>query len=353
MRIIISSAGRRVYLVQWFKEALQAAGLDGDVIVLDHNQHAAAVAVADGYRYTPPFASDEYAPRVLKIVDELSPDLFISLNDHEITKLSEGLSSQLRARGVAVPMLDIKAQRAVADKFTMSTRLKAAGINTPVTHLLSDLTPVNQLIDVSDRIIVKDRWGSGSSGLRRFSRHEARAWLEDQYGNGSEMTRTQLDNIIVQPDVGGIEYGLDIITDVNGGSVQGVLARRKLGMRHGETSSAITVENTSFLDIADALNDVLGIRGSVDVDVLMDHHGTSHVIDINPRFGGGYPFSHVAGADVPSFYIASTLNQPPKNGWNQYRAGFVGAKHEGIVGFEPSTVGNAGPQGQPAPALRT
>lgn len=353
MRVIISSAGRRVYLVQWFQEALKAAGIAGDVIVLDHNPHAAAVAVADGYRHVPPFASDDYAPRLLQIVDELTPDLFISLNDHEITKLSEGLSSQLRARGIAVPVLDVKAQRSVADKFTMSKALAAAGINTPTTLLLSDIEAVNQLIDASDRLIVKDRWGSGSSGLRRFSRHEARAWVEDQYSNGPEMTGGQLENTIVQPDVGGVEYGLDIITDVHGGPVQGVLARQKIGMRHGETSSALTVENTPFLDLADALNTALGVRGSVDVDVLMDAAGVPQVIDINPRFGGGYPFSHIAGADTPNFYIASTLGQPPKDGWDSYRAGFIGSKHEGIVGFEPSDEIEADHQDQPTPALRT
>src|SRR5699024_804845 len=34
MRIVIGSAGRRVYLVRWFQQALRAAGIDGEVVVM-------------------------------------------------------------------------------------------------------------------------------------------------------------------------------------------------------------------------------------------------------------------------------------------------------------------------------
>jgi len=68
--------------------------------------------------------------------------------------------------------------------------------------------------------------------------------------------------------------------------------------------------------------------------VLVTDDGTPHVIDINPRFGGGYPFVHVAGADVPHFYLASTLGFAPRSDWDRYRIGCIGAKHEGIIGFD-------------------
>lgn len=142
---------------------------------------------------------------------------------------------------------------------------------------------------------------------------------------------------MVQPDLGGSEYGLDIVTPVSGGSVEGLLGRRKLAMRHGETSAAVTVDNAPFQGLAAALNGVLGIRGTVDVDCLLTDDGTPHVIDINPRFGGGYPFSHIAGADVPNFLVASTAGVTPKVDWNSYQLDYVGAKHEGIIGFDTAT----------------
>src|SRR5690625_3431726 len=99
MRVIISSAGRRVYLVKWFQQALRQLQGSGDVYVLDHDPYAAAAAAAaaaDGYRQMPAFSSAEYPRRLAEVVEELGPDLFISLNDYELTALSNGLSDQIR-----------------------------------------------------------------------------------------------------------------------------------------------------------------------------------------------------------------------------------------------------------------
>lgn len=339
MHIILSSAGRRVYLVQWFQEALRQIDPASKVYVLDANPSAAAIAAADGFRQMPAFTSEEYANELLKCVDELKPALFLSLNDYELTILSLGLSQQLRSRGIAVPVLDERAQRTVADKLEMYQVLAAAGVTTPKTVLLSDRAAVEELLDEYPAFIVKDRWGSGSSGLRRFNRAEAVTWLAHCHQTVAQHDPIQLNQLILQPDLGGVEHGLDIISSVTTGPVQGVLARRKLGMRNGETAAAITVDSSPFQGLAAVLNAALGIRGTVDVDLMLTDDGVAHVIDINPRFGGGYPFSHIAGANTPHFMLASTLNIPPDPNWNRYRIGYVGAKHEGIIGFESSARG--------------
>lgn len=337
MRIIISSAGRRVYLVQWFQQALADLEIGGEVYVLDYDPGAAAAAAADGYRQMPAYTSDDYSQTFWRTIDEIQPNLFISLNDYELTTLSEGLAGQLRARGVPVPTLDTASHRAAADKLEMHKALSQLGIPTPTTVSLSDAVGVYEMLETAEAVIIKDRWGSGSSGLRRFTRAQAHRWLHTQGRDMIEDAPEELDKLVVQPDLGGVEYGLDIVTPVDGGAVEGLLGRRKLAMRHGETSAAITVDNTPFQGLAAALNGALGIRGTVDVDCIMSGDGIPHVIDINPRFGGGYPFSHIAGADVPHFMVASTAGITPNPEWNRYQIDYIGAKHEGIIGFEPAS----------------
>lgn len=334
MRIIVSSAGRRVYLVQWFRQALIEANVPGDVFVLDHDRHAPAAAAADGFRQLPSYTSEDYGEQLLQTVDELSPDLFISLNDSELTALSQGLSDQLRERDVVVPVLDATSHRTVADKLHMSRALSRIGIPTPRTVLLSDTEAVHDLLETTPAVILKDRWGSGSSGLRRCTADQVRRCVAAESSMPSDHSGSQHDELIVQPDVVGAEYGIDIVTPVRGGPVAGVLARRKLSMRHGETAAAVSVDSSPFADLAATLADTLDIQGTVDVDLLLSDDGVASVIDINPRFGGGYPFSHVAGADVPHFFVASTVGLAPRPRWNTYRHGHVGAKHEGIIGFE-------------------
>lgn len=45
--------------------------------------------------------------------------------------------------------------------------------------------------------------------------------------------------------------------------------------------------------------------GSIDVDFRENAAGEPMVIDVNPRMGGGYPFTHRAGADMPSALVRS------------------------------------------------
>ena len=62
------------------------------------------------------------------------------------------------------------------------------------------------------------------------------------------------------------------------------------------------------------------------MDVFVDASGDIYVIDINPRFGGGYPFSHVAGARVPECYVAWTLGREPDPAWLRCRPDVVAGK---------------------------
>lgn len=337
MRIIISSAGRRVYLVRWFQQALQQAQIPGEVYVLDNDPGAAAAAAADRYLQIPAFTDAAYRGRLLQIVEDLQPDLFISLNDHELTVLSQSIGSEIRSRGVAVPILEASQQIVVADKLATYRALSSVGVPTPKTVPLSDAVGAFELIESSSDLIIKDRLGSGSSGLRRLTQQQAHQWINTRGVALIEEDPEQLDGLVLQQDLSGVEYGLDIVTPVRGGPVEGILGRRKLTMRHGETSAAITVPTHQFRGIAEALNAVLGIRGTIDVDVIITEDGIPHVIDINPRFGGGYPFCHIAGADIPHFMVASTLGIEPRTGWNTYEHDYLGAKHEGIIGFEPAS----------------
>lgn len=104
------------------------------------------------------------------------------------------------------------------------------------------------------------------------------------------------------------------------------MVRRKLGMHSGETDKAVTVDPTDFNATAELLAATLQAQGLIDTDVFMTENGPL-VIDINPRFGGGYPFAHVAGANVPLSYLREILNLPQEPSDYVYEAGILAAKY--------------------------
>src|SRR5262249_1298360 len=67
------------------------------------------------------------------------------------------------------------------------------------------------------------------------------------------------------------------------------------------------------------LGEELGRRlahvGNLDCDVIATEPAGCarqlQVLDLNPRFGGGYPFSHVAGANLPAALIAWANREEP------------------------------------------
>lgn len=55
--------------------------------------------------------------------------------------------------------------------------------------------------------------------------------------------------------------------------------------------------------------------GSLDIDVIRSAKGKDYVVDVNPRFGGCYQFSHKAGADLPRLLISQLTGETVQPEW--------------------------------------
>lgn len=336
VRVVICSGGRRVYLVRWFREAFATLGVTGEVVVLDADPGAAAGSAADVFRVVPRLDDPSYGPTLAQVVTELDADLVLSIHDYELEVLASGLAAELRRGRTAVLALDAQAQLVAGDKLLLAERIDPSH-RTP-TVKGSDVRAVDELRRTADTLVVKHRYGSGSSGLSvvtgdRVDDAIARAAVDAPRPSTAPATDTPEDWVVVQPRLQGVEYGLDVVFGVHGsatGLPAGVAARRKLAMRGGETDRAVTVSAEPFGDVAAAVGALLHPRGTVDVDVIVDEDGRQRVIDVNPRFGGGYPFSHMAGVDIPAFLVADLLGADSPEVHLRGAVGVMSAKHEEI-----------------------
>ena len=336
--VVIGSAGRRLYLVDWFRDAFASLGMQGRVVVTENDPSSAAAGYGDLGRLMPRYTDPDYGPALLDLVDELRPALFLSVNDYELMHLhvDTDLGTQIRSRGVLVPGVSRAWQSASAVAIMSLSALERIGVGTPETVTGDDAGGIARLAARSEQLVVKHRLGSGSSGLAlvpaaRVDEALAAAVAgaprrEDRPPSGQD--------VVVQPRLRGIEHGVDIVGDLHApGDLRAVLARRKERMRAGETDKAMTVPPEPFVGAATAIARAAELSGLIDVDMFLDEAadgGRVCVIDINPRFGGGYPFVHLAGADVPRYCVAAAFARPLDGGWRDYEIGAVSAKYDRV-----------------------
>ena len=115
--------------------------------------------------------------------------------------------------------------------------------------------------------------------------------------------------LLIQEWQKGEEHALNVINDLEGAHVA-TLAMRKLGMRAGETDRAVTVADPRLASLGQRIGAALRHVGNLDVDIIVAGD-RSWILDLNPRFGGSYPFAHAAGANLPAALLALAQGLTP------------------------------------------
>ncbi|GAA4289127.1 ATP-grasp domain-containing protein [Georgenia daeguensis] len=308
-------------------------GLPGEVISMEFRTTSASLAVADRAVTMPAYNADEYPAAMRAWFDTERPDLFLSLNDYEHEVLSRGLADQLREYGCRVAALEEGGQETVSDKFSMAKALRAHGIASPVTHLGTESHDLARQGPADRMFVVKHRFGSGSTGLRIVEAAHLEAAVADSARTALNRRGLpaygDLSHVIVQDRLLGAEFGADGVFSVDGrAQLLGVLARRKVQMRSGATDVATSVDAERFRDLVGRIGSLIRPSALIDLDIIESADGELHVIDINPRFGGGYPFVHLAGADAPAVLIQAAAGLEPDLSLLAYEEGVTSARGE-------------------------
>jgi carbamoyl-phosphate synthase large subunit len=328
--IMVSSVGRRNYLLEWFRDAAKAMDIHATIVAGDGDPYAPGFSSADRSVVLPPISSENYLNTLLDACVQNDVDLLCSVHDYDITTISTGALERLAGSGVVAVVPPQTTLDVVADKVRTTEALLGGGLLAPLTVEATQ----RDAITANGHYVVKHRYGSASSGVFIVEKgHLPEAILVSSLSapskDGVRSGTSEPRFVVVQEKVEGEEYGLDVICDLDG-TFQGVLARRKLRMRAGETDRAITVDSSPFENLARKLASTLELRGNTDVDVIVTPENEQYIIDINPRFGGGYPFVHMAGANVPACYIAWATGAEIDPAWLQYEVGVVSSKYQSV-----------------------
>ena len=331
MNILFTCAGRRTYLLQYFKENM----LVGDkVVATDMQLTAPALQVADVRLQVPSVYDPGYVDITLDICKEHKIDALISLNDLELPILAEN-KSRFEAIGVKVILSDPQVIELCFDKYKTALWVESIGLNAPKTYIrMEDAKKAIKNGDISFPLIIKPRWGSGSIGVFTIEDMEQlNAFYPVLFKTIKKTILSKVsvgDSLMIQERLTGNEFGLDVINDLEGNYVA-VSVKQKMGMRAGETDKALTVDIPEVREIGAMIGRNLHHIGNLDVDIMQRANGEYCVLELNPRFGGGFPFSYEAGVNLPLAIIKWLRGESVSAGILQPKYGRMFAKNDYLM----------------------
>jgi len=317
MNILLSCAGRRNYMVDYFQSAV---GGEGEVHVANNVQDLSSMAVCSRRALLPLIYDEHYIDSLLDYCIAHSIELIVPLFDLELPILAAH-RLQFADAGITIAVSTEEVCAICLDKVRTHEFLQEVGLG-PTPYY----TTVDTALDAVEKghsafpLFVKPRVGMGSIGLHKAnSSLQLRACFEmaEQEIESSylqhESSAYDGHTVIIQGMLTGDEYGLDVVNDLEGQHAC-TIVKKKLGMRSGETDGAVTQHVPALEYLGRQIGEALGHRGNLDVDVFWDGE-KAYVLEMNPRFGGGYPFSHQAGANLPAAYIAWAQGKSANPEW--------------------------------------
>lgn len=292
--VLISSAGRRGALVRLFQRAGSAIG---QVVVHGCDMQpdlSAGCQIADHAHKVPRCSDPGFIDRIEEIVLRHGIRLIVPTIDTELAAYA-GAAARLAEAGAHVHVSPSAVIAAVRDKLATMQLLGKAGVSVPDSCTEEDLRADPSRLGWP--VFGKPVGGSASRGLA-------------VYHNPDQLPDRFAEPMMFQPVLSGAEYTVNIFIDRNH-QLRCVVPHLRIQTRAGEVEKGRTERRADLRKLAEGIHAALpDACGVLCFQVIDDpKHGPS-VIEINARFGGGYPLAHHAGANFADWLIQEVAGKP-------------------------------------------
>lgn len=314
--MLVTSAGRRVGLIECFRNAAKTLGCKLTVIATDIKPDlSAACRIADKAIAVPSVTDDNYSDSILGISSENRCRLLVPTIDTELGIIAS-LREQLAAIGVRAIVSDVETVAIARDKAATADVLAKKGIRTPRTA-----HPTDVLRDEAKwrwPVFIKPRDGSSSKDITVIS--SAQGLRAHEFNQ----------KMIVQERLYGAEYTVNVFVDQNG-RLRCAVPHQRIEVRAGEVSKGRTERVPALEQYAALLTEALpGARGPLCFQAFVDRTGTATVFEVNARFGGGYPLADYAGARFAQWLLEEILDLASSAN-NNWRSGVSMLRYDAAV----------------------
>lgn len=286
MKILFTSVGRRVELLQAFRHAAEKNGVDLTIIGVDISRDAPALYFCDISEIVCRISDKNYIPSLLEICERENVDCLIPTIDTDLLLLSEHKHC-FEHIGTKVLISRTEKVQICRDKNYTADYFISLGLKSP--------KPYNSIEKYEEELNLKKQSfpafikpKDGSSSINAYKVDS----LDDL-----KLYAEKIGDYIIQPFISGTEYTIDIFCDYDGNPVY-ITPRERMAVRAGEVLKTRIVQDEVMIAEMQALISDYMPCGQITVQLIQDEKtGDNYYIEINPRFGGGAPLSMKAGAD--------------------------------------------------------
>lgn len=279
VKIMFTSVGRRVELMQMFKAAAENLNINLMLYGADMTSTAPALSVCDKTVIVPRIRDERYIPELLSVCDREKIDALIPTIDTDLLLLSTKVQ-EFAAAGTKVIISRTEKIALCRDKRFTADYFNSVGLESP--HPVDDIA----LYKDGFPAFLKPKDGSSSIGAHKIENEEELVAYSKEVAD-----------YIVQPFIGGTEYTVDAFCDFDGEPIY-ITPRIRLAVRSGEVLKTEIRQDRQIVDEIKQLLRDFKPCGPITVQLIRDDNtGIDWYIEINPRFGGGAPLSMKAGAN--------------------------------------------------------
>jgi carbamoyl-phosphate synthase large subunit len=308
--ILITSAARKVQLVESYRAALAASRRDGCVFVADSDPECVARRVADGYWKMPRLDLLSIGDLVA-FCRENAVRLIVPTRDGDVQYFAQQ-RDVLADADVHVMVASAESVRDCLDKLAFARRCEAAGIAAIPTF--ASLKDARAVLGDDARLVVKERFGAGSRAA----------------GLGLDLERAEcyagtLRSPIFQPSIEGLEHSVDLYVNRLGQVVDAV-PRIRTRVHAGESFISETVDAPRLVEQSVRLAEAFGLRGHNVVQAFACGD-QCRFIECNPRVGGASSLSFRAGLESPRWSIEEAFGRTTTPRLGSYQRGLRLIRH--------------------------
>jgi len=276
IRLLFTGIGRRVELVQAFRDAALTLNVNLKIYGADMTGTAPALAYCDECRKVCGMRDPNYIAELSDICRSDHIDLLIPTIDTDLLVLSHNLSVFAPTKVLISSPEMISVCR---DKRRTAVFFEECGCAAPKT--VSDW----RLYTGGYPCFIKPKDGSSSINAYKVDTEQ-----------DLQVYAQRMDDYIVQPFIDGTEYTVDMFCDFEGNPIY-ITPRIRLSVRAGEVLKTQIVMDQQIIEECKHIADRFRPIGPLTIQLIRQHNtGLDYYIEINPRFGGGVPLSMKAGA---------------------------------------------------------